>query len=342
MNSAKTCILAILCVSVVCGASQSPNGIGAPNVLELTAEIAYEALGPESPLGAGLDIFVVRPDGTGQRRLTTDPDSDMSPVWSPDGRQIAFVSLLHASGEQRKALQEAQAARRIGPPLQQVFVMDGDGSNPTQVTRNGGLAPAWSPDGRQLAFVGAADWRADDSIREWSAKRDIFVVDADGQNLRSITSQVGSDNNPAWSPDGRSIAFAAHREAHAWAEIYVMNADGSNPRRLTFNSPGKFEECCDDNFPRWSPDGRWISFVSKRDGNSELYKMRPDGTEQTRLTRHPGFDAYASWSPSGQFLVFTHRTERTGFGSLFIMRADGSDLRPVGVVGRLGSWRPSK
>ena len=342
METAKVRIPVIVCVSVVCGASLTLRGLTAQDIPELTADIAYEALGPDSPDGARLDIFVVRPDGTGQRRLTTDPGTDMSPVWSPDGQRIAFVSELHGTVDQRKALVAAQTARRIGAPLQQVFVMSADGSNPTQVTRDGGFAPTWSPDGRQLAFVGVADWRADDSIQEWSTKRDIFVIDTDGSNLRNITKQAGSDNYPTWSPDGRSIAFAAHREAHAWAEIYVINVDGSNQRRLTFNTPGTFEECCDDSFPRWSPDGRWISFVSKRDGNSELYKMHPDGTEQTRLTKNSGFDAYASWSPTGQFLVFTHRPERTGFGSLFIMRADGTDTRAVGVVGRLGSWRASK
>ena len=99
-------------------------------------------------------------------------------------------------------------------------------------------------------------------------------------------------------------------------------------------------ECCDDSYPRWSPDGRLIAFVSKRDGNSEIYTMHPDGTAQTRITNDPGFDAYASWSPDSRYLVFTHRAERAGMGSLYIMRADGTERRPIGVVGRSPHWRP--
>ena len=82
---------------------------------------------------------------------------------------------------------------------------------------------------------------------------------------------------PAWSPDGRQIAFVSDRDGN-W-EIYVMNADGSSQTNLTNDLP-------DDTGPVWSPDGRQIAFVFCRDGSYEIYVMNADGSGQTRLTMY--------------------------------------------------------
>ena len=87
--------------------------------------------------------------------------------------------------------------------------------------------PTWSPDGQKIAFQSN---RAGDS--------DIYVMDADGSNLRSLAYTYNYEGYPAWSPDGTQIAFVSNRGSDDWADryIYVMDADGSNPRRLTNNS----------------------------------------------------------------------------------------------------------
>jgi Tol biopolymer transport system component len=103
-------------------------------------------------------------------------------------------------------------------------------------------------------------------------------VKADGSGLRNLTPKpVGAAYaDPAWSPDGRKIAFVSDRDGNS--EIYVMNANGSGQRSLTRNPAY-------DADPAWSPDGRKIAFVSNRDGNYGVYVMNADGSGQRRLAQ---------------------------------------------------------
>ena len=92
------------------------------------------------------------------------------------------------------------------------------------------------------------------------------MMNADGSGVRRLTDNSAEDDSPAWSPDGRQLAFTSYRDGD-W-EIYVMNADGSDVRRLTDNSAW-------DDSPAWSPDGRWIAYASDRDGDDEIYVLEP-------------------------------------------------------------------
>jgi Tol biopolymer transport system component len=148
--------------------------------------------------------------------------------------------------------------------------------------------------------------------------------------------------DPAWSPDGRKIALVSNRAGSF--EVYVMNADGGGKRRLTRHARVVAR-------PVWSPDGRKIAFESLRHAgpracsdqwpsagcNWEVYVMNADGSGQRRLTRSPGLDRYAAWSPDGRKLLF-HRARSTG-GALRVMNADGSGQRRLGG-GSPGSWSP--
>jgi Tol biopolymer transport system component len=144
------------------------------------------------------------------------------------------------------------------------------GSDLLQHNARGESSPAWSPDGRKIAFV---------------SNSEIYVMNADGSEQRTLT-QRGAQ--PLWSPDGRKIAFVSVRDGK-YDEVHVMNADGSGKRNLTHNP-------APDGAPAWSPDGRRIAFQSWR--GADLYVMNADGTGQRNLTRTPGAREFGiAWSP---------------------------------------------
>jgi Tol biopolymer transport system component len=137
------------------------------------------------------------------------------------------------------------------------------------------------------------------------------------------------DGSPAWSPDGKRIAFYSERDGNA--EIYLMNVDGTAVTRLT-------DTRADEGYPAWSPDGRTISFDSDRGGNFDIYAMNPDGTNVRPLTRHPSRDVSATWSADGTAIVFMSDREDGGFD---VYRAAPDPSAVATRVTRTGStWFP--
>jgi TolB protein len=218
------------------------------------------------------NLYVMNADGSGQKNLTPRPRSThkTNPVWSPDGRKIAF-----------------EVEPGCGPPFpcvgdpSEIYVVNVDGSGLRNLTRNSAFdrISAWSRDGRRIAFV---------SFRDGSSE--LYVVNADGSGQRRLTrNDLGDFTGPAaWSPDGRKLAFESRRDGNF--DIYVMNVDGSGQKRLT-RHPAR------DLSPAWSPDGRKIAFRSTRDGNPEIYVMNADGSGQRNLTRSPANEGWFAWSP---------------------------------------------
>ena len=137
------------------------------------------------------------------------------------------------------------------------------------------------------------------------------------------------DGSPAWSPDGKRIAFYSERDGNA--EIYLMNADGTGLTRLTRTS-------ADEGYPAWSPDGRTISFDSDRDGNFDVFAMDADGGNIRPLTRHPSRDVSATWTPDGAGIVFMSDREDGGFD---VYRASADPFAAAARVTRTKSaWFP--
>ena len=202
----------------------------------------------------------------------------------------------------------------------QLMVVDPDGTGFRRLTRtDGDVAPRWSPDGTKVVFERLTDSAPCDQCAQ------IWVVDADGESERRLTSLDENAETPAWSPDGKRIAFSKidlepDDAANYEADVYVMNADGTEETRLTDLADVETE-------PVWSPDGKQIAFSTAKGvtDKGDIYVMNSDGSELTRLTDLPGKEIEPIWSPDGKRIAFS--TQWVQRGDIYVMNSDGSELR---------------
>jgi Tol biopolymer transport system component len=235
--------------------------------------------------GNGEALFVIGPDGTGERQIFNPQADDtyLAPAWSPDGKWIAFTP---------------------GPPRKGLWMMRANGSRLHRITIGKGAPgqPSWSPNGKWIAFADRQSPRSD--------KHDIYVVRTNGFGLKRLTRSVLAEDSPAWGPYGE-IVFVRGRN------LWRMKPDGSGKRLLARNvgqwAPfGKVS---------WSPGGSRLAFSRAGDP----WTMKRDGTDAKRVAQIEGDQSEVAWSPDSRWLV----TDSVDRGDLMLVRIDGSEIHSL-------------
>lgn len=195
--------------------------------------------------------------------------NEFAPEWFPDNRRLLFSSNRGGDGTK-------------------LYTVDIE----TEVVRPFFHKPGnWtfgrpSPDGTRIACVS-----------DRSGRDSLWILDADtGAGKRMTTGGRGGFERISWSPDGKRIVFAWDGDGHG-QQLWLLDLESATPHKLTTTKAA-------NTAPDWSPDGEWIAFMSRRNSSPDLYKVKPDGTELTRLTSETTLDWWPSWSPNGKSIYY--------------------------------------
>jgi Tol biopolymer transport system component len=286
------------------------------------------------------------------------PGAIRNPAWSPDGKQVVYEKFAYDSKQNQRLFAKdrtfdihfsgefpaisntgkltlspfGEVGAGANTPFDKiaVYVSDLDGSNSKQVFEQdggGAFSPAWSPDGKWIAFGYGTFFNA----RE-NKPAQLMMIRADGSQKRELTSGPLNSGFPSWSPDGKHIVYRVWTKTER--SLQILNLDDGKSIKLTSGN---------DNFPMWSPVGDRICFTRDTGGTHsfDIFTIRPDGAGLQQLTDAPGNDAHCAWSPDARQIVFS--SSRLGFrdetplydgspqpyAELFVMDADGSNPRPI-------------
>lgn len=248
-------------------------------------------------------LFVADSDGANQHRIVRSPQPIMSPVWSPDGRQLAYVSFENQRAE--------------------VFIQDLFTGERESVSSRAGIngAPAFSPDGKKLALTLSSE----------PGNPDIYVLDIESRRLQRLTRNPFIDTEPSWHPDGDRLFFTSDRSGRP--QIYEINVQQRRAKRLTFE--GRYNAR-----PVVSPDGETLAMVHlDREGyNIAVLSLK---TRALRILTDGRLDESPSFAPNGTMIIYA--TESDGRGILSAVSVDGRVRQRLGVQEgdvREPAWSP--
>lgn len=293
-----------------------------------------------------------------QKKYTTSPQ-DIKKL----SLQISADIYRHFTGEDSPFLSQIVVGKSLASG-KQLVVMDMDGKNQRQVTKqsNLNLLPTLTPEGDRILFTSylknnpdlfsirtdGADLKVisshpglnigasvspDRSKIALTLSKDqdseIYVMDRHGKNLQRLTHSRGIDTSPSWSHDGKQIAFVSERSGNP--QVYLMNADGSNPQRITFQ--GKYNQT-----PRFGSRGDYIVFTGRDERMVfDIFLFDLKTKKISRITQEQGSNEEPSFAPNGRLIVFT--STRNGLRDLYLSNLDGSFQKRLTDDGRY--WTPS-
>lgn len=242
------------------------NLTGIPGIF--STRIAYV-----TRVGRDYQLQVADADGDGVQVALRSSEPIISPVWSPDGTKLAYVSF-----EARKPVIFTQNLIT----RERKLVANFKGSN---------SAPAWSPDGSRLAVALTRD-----------GLTQIYIINADGSGLRRVTNSTGIDTEPRFSPDGNWLYFTSDRSGGP--QIYKISINGGDAQRVTFNGSYNIS-------PRISPDGTVLAYISRREGKFQLYTLDLNSGQELRLS-DSSKDESPSFAPNGKYIIYATESSRRG------------------------------
>ncbi len=267
---------------------------GIPGVFN--TRIAYSKLTKK-----GKELAVMDMDGFAEQQITKNKSINLSPTWSPDGKELIFTSYLHGN-----------------PDLYMIKV---GGRRIRQLTKGKGgkITPSWAPNGAKIAMASSA-----------SSIANLYTMSPSGKALHRLTNSTTIDLSPSWSPDSRQLVFASERAGGL--HLFRMNAGGGDIKRLSYVG-------YQNDMPNWSPMNDKITFAGRVSGKFDIFIMNVDGSNIQRLTIYAGSNEHPTFSPDGRFITFS--SSRTGEPAIYIMRRDGSNQTRISKDnGLLPTWSP--
>jgi TolB protein len=242
-----------------------------------------------------------------------------------------------------------------GSGNKEIYSSEFDGYNPQQLTRNHSITlfPAWSSDGRYLAYTSYKQGKPDLFIKNlaemqevaitqkglnitpawvpgkfelaatlsFSGDQEIYLLTGSGKIIKRLTKMQGSDISPSWSPDGKKLAFISNRSGSP--QVYIQDIVSGKVKRLTYEGNYNTQ-------PSWSPQGDKIAYASFENNHHNIAVIDIEGRQPLQLTYDAGDNEAPSWSPDGSLIVFS--STREGPSRIYVMTASGTDQRRLLVL----------